>query len=49
MHDLYAALLRLNEAGHELVVPKKTIRPGVTTAFVTDPHDNWVKLLHNSA
>jgi len=48
VNDLDATLKKLGEAGHEPVVAKKTIRPGVTIAFLADPDGNWVELLHNS-
>lgn len=46
--DLDAAITAAEAAGQAVVVPRKTIRPGVTIAIVADPDGNWVELLHNS-
>jgi len=46
--DLDAAIGAVEAAGQPVVVPRKTIRPGVTIAIVADPDGNWVELLHNS-
>jgi glyoxylase I family protein len=37
------------QAGHKVVVPIKTIRPGVSIAIVEDPDGNWVELLQNTS
>lgn len=34
--------------GADVVVPVKTIRPGVTIAMVTDPDGNWVEFIEYS-
>lgn len=47
VNDLAAALSAVTTAGHKVVVPEKTIRPGVRIAIVADPDGNWVELLHN--
>lgn len=47
VNDLAAALSAVTTAGHKVVVPEKTIRPGVSIAIVADPDGNWVELLHN--
>ena len=46
--DLQAALKRVEQTGSPIVVPQKTIRPGVAIAIVADPDGNWVELLHNN-
>ena len=46
--DLAGAMDKLEAAGVKIVVPSKTIRPGVTIAIVADPDGNWVELLNNS-
>lgn len=48
VNDLAAAVAAVNDAGHKVVVPEKTIREGVTIAIVADPDGNWVELLNNS-
>jgi len=48
INDLPATVAAVNEAGYKVVVPEKTIRPGVTIAIVADPDGNWVELLNNS-
>lgn len=45
--DLDAAISAAEQAGQPVMVPRKTIRPGVTIAIVADPDGNWVELLHN--
>ncbi len=45
--DLQAALNNVEQAGHKVVVPQKTIRSGVDIAIVADPDGNWVELLNN--
>ena len=46
--DLPGMVDKLEAAGVKVVVPSKTIRPGVTIAIVADPDGNWVELLNNS-
>jgi catechol 2,3-dioxygenase-like lactoylglutathione lyase family enzyme len=46
--DLPGAMDKLEAAGVKIVVPSKTIRPGVTIAIVADPDGNWVELLNNA-
>lgn len=36
-------------AGYDVVVPIKTIRPGVSIAIVKDPDGNWLELLQNTS
>ena len=48
VNDLAAAVSAVSAAGHKVVVPEKTIRPGVTIAIVADPDGNWVELLNNN-
>ena len=48
VNDLPAAVAAVEAAGNKVVVPEKTIRPGVTIAIVADPDGNWVELLNNS-
>lgn len=44
-----AALVELcQKQGADVVVPIKTIRPGVTIAMVTDPDGNWVEFIEYS-
>lgn len=37
------------QAGYKVVVPIKTIRPGVSIAIVEDPDGNWLELLQNTS
>jgi catechol 2,3-dioxygenase-like lactoylglutathione lyase family enzyme len=46
--DLAGAMDKLEAAGVKIVVPSKTIRPGVKIAIVADPDGNWVELLSNA-
>lgn len=46
--DINGLVAKLEEDGVPVVVPVKTIRPGVAIAMVTDPDGNWVELLENS-
>ena len=48
VNDLGSLVAAVAAAGYKVVVPEKTIRPGVTIAIVADPDGNWVELLHNS-
>ena len=38
---------RIDSGGHNVVVPAKVIREGITIAIVADPDGNWVELLQN--
>lgn len=38
-----------DQAGYHVVVPIKTIRPGVSIAIVKDPDGNWLELLQNTS
>lgn len=42
LHELVGTC---EKAGAAVVVPIKTIRPGVTIAMVTDPDGNWVEFI----
>lgn len=46
--DLEASVAAIEAAGYKVVVPIKTIRPGVTIAIIADPDGNWVELLNNA-
>jgi|TARA_B100001093_G_scaffold457783_1_gene469755 catechol 2,3-dioxygenase-like lactoylglutathione lyase family enzyme len=46
--NLAGAMDKLEAAGVKIVVPSKTIRPGVKIAIVADPDGNWVELLSNA-
>jgi catechol 2,3-dioxygenase-like lactoylglutathione lyase family enzyme len=46
--DLEQELARLKDAGHDIMVGPKQVRPGVSIAMVADPDGNWVELLHNA-
>lgn len=48
VEDLDGLLASVGEAGYEIVIPAKIIRPGVTIAMVVDPDGNWVELLNNA-
>ena len=43
--NLAAVVEVCQQAGHQVIVPPKVIRPGVTIAMVVDPDGNWVELL----
>jgi len=45
--DLEACVKTCADAGHQVAVPPRVIRPGVTIAMVVDPDGNWVELLQN--
>lgn len=46
--NLEACVQKAADDGAKVIVPAKTIRPGVTIAIITDPDGNWVELLENS-
>lgn len=46
--DLESAVAAIDAAGYKIVVPIKTIRPGVSIAMIADPDGNWVELLNNA-
>ena len=46
--NLAGAMDKLEAAGVKIVVPSKTIRPGVKSAIVADPDGNWVERLSNA-
>lgn len=48
LEDLSACVARCEAAAYKIVVPIKTIRPGVTIAIIADPDGNWVELLQNA-
>lgn len=46
--NLEELVAKVEAAGYKIVMQPKTIREGVTIAFVEDPDGNWVELLNNS-
>tara|TARA_B100000686_G_C16265687_1_gene701518 strand:- start:138 stop:542 length:405 start_codon:yes stop_codon:yes gene_type:complete len=46
--DLEGVVRQVTEAGYKLAAPIRTIREGVSIAFIEDPDGNWVELLENS-
>lgn len=45
--DLARVISAVEQAGHPVVVPPTTLRPGVTIAMLEDPDGNWVELLES--
>ena len=45
--NLQDMVAECQEAGYNVVVPPKDVRPGVTIAIVADPDGNWVEFLQN--
>ncbi|TFH75883.1 VOC family protein [Gammaproteobacteria bacterium LSUCC0112] len=43
--NLQQVVTACDQAGYAIVVPVKTIRPGVSIAIVKDPDGNWLELL----
>ena len=46
--NLQEMVAECQEAGYNVVVPPKDVRPGVTIAIVADPDGNWVEFLQNA-
>ena len=46
--NLEEMVAECQEAGYNVVVPPKDVRPGVTIAIVADPDGNWVEFLQNA-
>lgn len=46
--NLAACVDAVEAGGYKVVVPTKTIRPGISIAIVADPDGNWVELLEAS-
>lgn len=45
--NMAECLAACEQTGSTIVVPTKTVRPGVQIAIVADPDGNWVELLQN--
>jgi glyoxylase I family protein len=43
--NLVAALEKIDNAGHRILLGPKVIREGITIAMIEDPDGNWVELL----
>jgi catechol 2,3-dioxygenase-like lactoylglutathione lyase family enzyme len=49
VRQLEEVVAACERAGRPIVVPIKTVSPGVRIAIVEDPDGNWVEFLHESA